>query len=651
MRSFRFVAMGVLALAAVQSFAQQTYNPGTFTFKRIGHNQWGKPGEFGLLDWSKQTQPAHVDIPLGFFADIVPLPGDYNTGAGLIVTLGGALGIRVQVWGKNGVLNVEYPCGITLTYPDPKTLHPGDTYTISSSYTRAGAGTMSSTAPDFGFSLAGLFDAEIKVRATVKLFGEEIVGKNILEKSWDNLEVGLFNTDLPGFKEYVNAHDGHFEFFGGIVEGDFGFPHVTTAGGNGPGNTLTSAGEDEFLSVGVSITDAVLAALGLPIDLNGVGGVDGSWGEFTWDFHFLDLRLDGGFSILQDFKFEPKPIISLAMSNGEVRTFNAGDSINLTMPAVAPGATSNNLVVSPSFTTEGTVNNHSKLRFNIGLVFDPFSLHAHIKVGGEVAGDFYGLDETIDVGLPTIDIISDYFDLDLVDKTFDMKGFNVVTTTPFTIEGFKYPSATIGQLSPVMVPLNTAPFDLTVSGSGFVDSFTNGGGTVPGTVIKLNGTSRTTTFLSSGSVKAAILASDTSVEGKKQITAFNPPPGGGNSNMLELIVDGTPPTIVGTATPLALNKTGNPNVLVSVTVSGTITDLLSGVDPTTGTYTVVDEYGQVQPSGTVTILPGGSYSFVVRLSPTRQAKDKDGRKYVVTIKAKDNLGFQGTGTVNVIATQ
>ncbi len=61
-------------------------------------------------------------------------------------------------------------------------------------------------------------------------------------------------------------------------------------------------------------------------------------------------------------------------------------------------------------------------------------------------------------------------------------------------------------------------------------------------------------------------------------------------------------------TPPAVNVSANPSSLwppngkmVPVTVSGTITDSLSGVNSSTAAFAVVDEYGIIQPSGPVSL--------------------------------------------------
>jgi hypothetical protein len=87
-----------------------------------------------------------------------------------------------------------------------------------------------------------------------------------------------------------------------------------------------------------------------------------------------------------------------------------------------------------------------------------------------------------------------------------------------------------GQVNPVpfinqpLVPASTAPggsgFPLTVNGSGFVS----------GSIVNWNGTARTTTFVSSTQLMAAITAPDIAAAGSGSVIVFNPAPGGGSSN-------------------------------------------------------------------------------------------------------------------------
>jgi hypothetical protein len=106
----------------------------------------------------------------------------------------------------------------------------------------------------------------------------------------------------------------------------------------------------------------------------------------------------------------------------------------------------------------------------------------------------------------------------------------------------------------------------------------------------------------------------------------------------------TPPAVTLSATPRSLWP---PNgKVVPVTVSGTITD--TGCAITGAAYAVTDEYGQVQPSGPVTLGAGGAYSFTVLLQASRLGTDLDGRHYTITVSASNNAGKTESQTGSVI---
>jgi FG-GAP-like repeat len=110
--------------------------------------------------------------------------------------------------------------------------------------------------------------------------------------------------------------------------------------------------------------------------------------------------------------------------------------------------------------------------------------------------------------------------------------------------------------------------------------------------------------------------------------------------LLNNTADTTPPVITVSATPKVLWP---PNgKMVPVTVSGTITDTGSGVNVNSATYAVKDEYGEVQPHGAITLGPEGAYSFTILLQASRLGSDLDGRRYAVTVRAKDNAGNGGS---------
>jgi hypothetical protein len=111
--------------------------------------------------------------------------------------------------------------------------------------------------------------------------------------------------------------------------------------------------------------------------------------------------------------------------------------------------------------------------------------------------------------------------------------------------------------------------------------------------------------------------------------------------------DTTPPTITATASKSVLwPPTG---LAVPVVVTGTITDNAggSGIDLSTVCYTVVDEYGQNQPAGAITLASDGSYSFTVKLPASRLDTDLNGRTFTITVMARDMAGNAASKSVVV----
>src|ERR1700686_1619956 len=94
------------------------------------------------------------------------------------------------------------------------------------------------------------------------------------------------------------------------------------------------------------------------------------------------------------------------------------------------------------------------------------------------------------------------------------------------------PSLATGSLNPSSSVVGGAAFMLTVTGSNFVSSST----------VQWNGTARTTTFVSTTSLQAAVTAADTATGGMAMVTVSTPAPGGGVSGALSFTIDNPMPT-------------------------------------------------------------------------------------------------------------
>ena len=97
----------------------------------------------------------------------------------------------------------------------------------------------------------------------------------------------------------------------------------------------------------------------------------------------------------------------------------------------------------------------------------------------------------------------------------------------FTINNPVNPAPTETSISPTSATAGGAGFSLTVNGTGFVST----------SVVKFNGASKATTFISATQLTAAITAADIATAGTASVTVTNPAPGGGTSGALSLPIN------------------------------------------------------------------------------------------------------------------
>jgi hypothetical protein len=155
------------------------------------------------------------------------------------------------------------------------------------------------------------------------------------------------------------------------------------------------------------------------------------------------------------------------------------------------------------------------------------------------------------------------------------------------------------------------------------------------------------TYGSGASVAWGVAIGDVNGDGKPDLITANESAGAFEGAIGVLLnntsCSTTSPVITLSTTPTFLWP---PNgKMVRVTVSGTITG--TGCTVTSAAYAVKDEYGAVQPGGSVTLSAGGTYSFTVSLRASRVGSDKDGRRYMVTVHASDDAGNTASNTTVV----
>lgn len=109
---------------------------------------------------------------------------------------------------------------------------------------------------------------------------------------------------------------------------------------------------------------------------------------------------------------------------------------------------------------------------------------------------------------------------------------------------------------------------------------------------------------------------------------------------VQLKIDQQAPSITMSATPSSVLASSTP---VTVTVSGRITDALSGINPQTVSYRVIDEYSVFEPTGPITLQANGDFSFTITFPATKNASDRQ-HVYTINISAGDMAGVGKSAT-------
>lgn len=156
------------------------------------------------------------------------------------------------------------------------------------------------------------------------------------------------------------------------------------------------------------------------------------------------------------------------------------------------------------------------------------------------------------------------------------------------------------------------------------------------------------TYSSGGSAPTSVAIADVNGDGQPDLLVANlcanscPDASGSVGVLFNNIADTTPPVITLFATAKVLRSPKGK--IVQIKASGTITDTGSGVNVNSAAFAVKNEDGEVQQTGAVALDSGGNYSFTVLLRASRRGSDLDGRRYAVTVRAKDNAGNRGSKT-------
>jgi len=163
------------------------------------------------------------------------------------------------------------------------------------------------------------------------------------------------------------------------------------------------------------------------------------------------------------------------------------------------------------------------------------------------------------------------------------------------------PVPTIASLTPASLGAGSGAGTITIAGTGFVSSSS----------AAFNGSSRTTTFVSSSQLTLSLLAADTQTAGDFLVTVTNPPPGGGTSSSytLSIIVQNPVPSLA-SLSPTGANAGG---AAFTLTANGAsfISSSVVSFDGLVKSTTYVSPTQLTAAISSADIANGGSYPVEV----------------------------------------
>jgi len=188
------------------------------------------------------------------------------------------------------------------------------------------------------------------------------------------------------------------------------------------------------------------------------------------------------------------------------------------MPMTALAAVPTIANVSPSAVVTG--NGAFTLTVN-GTNFDNNSM---VNVNGSARTTTYVSPTQVTASIPAADLTA-------------VGTLNVTVANPGTGGGTSNTaSLTVGNTVPVITSISPTS---TASGSGALTLTVNGSNFTSGSMVRVNGSNRTTTHVSANQLTASIPVADLVSAGTLSITVANPTPGGGISNAQNFTVTGT----------------------------------------------------------------------------------------------------------------
>lgn len=280
----------------------------------------------------------------------------------------------------------------------------------------------------------------------------------------------------------------------------------------------------------LSPSSALAGAAAFQLTVNGANFVRGA--EVRWNGNGRPTAFVSPNQLRADISAAD---ISFA-STSQVTVFNpapgGGLSSSLTFTALVPTPVPVLTSISPSSATAGDA------AIALTLTGSGFGPTSSVRWGAGVRPTTYLSDTQLQAAISAADLA--YGGTISVTVSNPAPGGGISAAQVFTIAGSPLPS--ISSINPSTITGGLTGVSITVNGSGFS----------PSSVVRWNGSDRSTGFVSATQLTASLTAGDTAATGTAKVTVYNPPPGGGTSQIFNVSIGSNPTPAIQSLTPTTL---------------------------------------------------------------------------------------------------
>jgi len=289
--------------------------------------------------------------------------------------------------------------------------------------------------------------------------------------------------------------------------------------------------------VNLAPANAVRGAAGLTLTVNGIGFLSGA--VVNWNGSPRTTTFTGANQLLAqitaaDLK-SPGTFPITVVNPGGATSSAVGFTVNNPLPVIS--------LLSPASVVAGDPG------FILAVHGSNFVSESVIRLGSSDRGTTFVSSGELTTQISAADIAV----AGAIPVTVFNPGPGGGTSAPISFV-VNNPAPAVANLSPGTVLAGAGAITLIVNGQGFVN----------GSVVRLGGADRPTTFVNTSQLAAQLAAADVQSGGVFPITVFNPAPGGGSSSPARLTVDNPIPAIIS----LAPNNRIAAGVAFVITVNG-----------------------------------------------------------------------------------